>query len=126
MLLQEIILQVLFEGGVASVHDLERYVKDDVLRHGVRLNELEKKVLNAFSELTANDVLDDDALFAFSDGAEEDGRLKKRLEELIGDCLVIANHCEFDVVNALTLMDNVQFLQDLRVRVEPALPCLVG
>ena len=54
---------------------------------------------------------------AFLEGAEEDGRLKKRLEELIGDCLIIANHCEFDVVNALTLMDNVQFLQDLRVRV---------
>ncbi|EPS95440.1 hypothetical protein FOMPIDRAFT_1032890 [Fomitopsis schrenkii] len=51
---------------------------------------------------------------AFPVGAEEDGRLKRRLEELIGDCLIIANHCEFDVVNALTLMDNVQFLQDLR------------
>jgi len=51
---------------------------------------------------------------AFLDGAEEDGRLKKRLEELIGDCLVIASRCEFDVLNALTLMDNVQFLADLR------------
>lgn len=28
---------------------------------------------------------------AFIDGAEEDGRLKKRLQELIGDALVIAD-----------------------------------
>lgn len=62
---------------------------------------------------------------ALHDGAEEDGRLKKRLEELIGDCLIIANRCEFDVVNALTLMDNVQFLQDLRVRIYRS-PCRGG
>ncbi|KZT71329.1 N-myristoyl transferase [Daedalea quercina L-15889] len=51
---------------------------------------------------------------ALLDGAEEDGRLKKRLEEVLGDCLIIANCCQFDVVNALTLMDNVQFLSELR------------
>ena len=53
---------------------------------------------------------------AFEEGAEESGRLKKRLEELITDALVIADHAKFDVMNALTLMDNVPFLQDLKVR----------
>ncbi|KAI8989663.1 N-myristoyl transferase [Trametes punicea] len=51
---------------------------------------------------------------AFEPGAEESGRLKKRLEELVGDALVIAHNAEFDVFNAMTLMDNVSFLQDLK------------
>lgn len=53
---------------------------------------------------------------AFEDGAEPSGRLKKRIEEIITDALVIADHAKFDVMNALTLMDNVPFLQDLKVR----------
>jgi len=51
---------------------------------------------------------------AFIDGAEENGHLKKRLECVIGDALVIANEAKFDVFNALTLMDNVSILQDLK------------
>ncbi|KAJ7172387.1 Myristoyl-CoA:protein N-myristoyltransferase, N-terminal domain-containing protein [Mycena filopes] len=51
---------------------------------------------------------------AFEDGAEEDGRLKQRLQTLIGDALVIANQAKLDVFNALTLMDNVPILKDLR------------
>jgi glycylpeptide N-tetradecanoyltransferase len=52
---------------------------------------------------------------AFEKGAEEDGRLKKRLETLIGDAFVVANSAKFDVFNALTLMDNVSVLNDLKV-----------
>lgn len=52
---------------------------------------------------------------AFEEGAEESGRLKKRLEELIGDALVVADQSKFDVFNALTLMDNNSILQDLKV-----------
>ncbi|KAJ7046884.1 N-myristoyl transferase [Mycena alexandri] len=51
---------------------------------------------------------------AFEDGAEEDGRLKQRLQTLIGDALFIANQAKLDVFNALTLMDNVPILKDLR------------
>lgn len=51
---------------------------------------------------------------AFEPGADDDGRLKKRLEELVGDALIIADQAKFDVFNALTLMDNVCFLQDLK------------
>ncbi|OSD08620.1 N-myristoyl transferase [Trametes coccinea BRFM310] len=51
---------------------------------------------------------------AFEPDAEESGRLKKRLQDLIGDALVIANAADFDVFNALTLMDNACFLQDLK------------
>jgi glycylpeptide N-tetradecanoyltransferase len=55
---------------------------------------------------------------AFEDGADDDGRLKKRLQTLIGDALVIANQAKLDVFNALTLMDNVSILKDLKVREE--------
>ncbi|KAF7343251.1 Glycylpeptide N-tetradecanoyltransferase [Mycena venus] len=51
---------------------------------------------------------------AFEDGAEADGRLKNRLKTLIGDALVIANQAKMDVFNALTLMDNVSILNDLK------------
>ena len=72
---------------------------------------------------TKNPVLEAAYLFyyasdvAFEEGAEEDGRLKKRLEAVIGDALLVANEAKFDVFNALTLMDNVSFLQDLKVSV---------
>jgi len=73
---------------------------------------------------------------AFIDGAEEDGRLKKRLQDLVGDALIVAEQvrspyhlsivcanrhlqAKFDVFNALTLMDNNEFLQDLKVTCVP-------
>lgn len=52
---------------------------------------------------------------AFGEDAEESGKFKKRLETVIGDALVVANDAKFDVFNALTLMDNVPILQDLKV-----------
>jgi len=44
----------------------------------------------------------------------DEGALKKRLTELAHDALIIAEQSKFDVFNALTLMDNVDFLQDLK------------
>ncbi|KAF8503332.1 Myristoyl-CoA:protein N-myristoyltransferase, N-terminal domain-containing protein [Russula emetica] len=52
---------------------------------------------------------------AFVENAEEHGLLKRRLMELIGDAIVLADQAKFDVFNALTLMDNPMFLQDLKV-----------
>ncbi|GJJ12605.1 hypothetical protein Clacol_006848 [Clathrus columnatus] len=51
---------------------------------------------------------------AFLPNAEEDGRLKARLLELMQDALVIADQAKFDVFNLLTLMDNPTFLQELK------------
>jgi len=50
------------------------------------------------------------------ENAEEHGLLKRRLTELIGDALILADQAKFDVFNALTLMDNPMFLQDLKVK----------
>ncbi|KAF9013912.1 N-myristoyl transferase [Cyathus striatus] len=50
----------------------------------------------------------------FQAGVEDEAKLKKRLTSLIGDALVIANEAKFDVFNALTLMDTVPVLTDLK------------
>lgn len=52
---------------------------------------------------------------AFEPQAEESGALKRRLEDLIKDALIVANRAKFDVFNALTLMDNIPLLEPLRV-----------
>ncbi|KAF9235279.1 hypothetical protein BU15DRAFT_89630 [Melanogaster broomeanus] len=67
---EEIILHTLFESGTTKIQDLERYIKDDVIRHGARLVDLEKKLVGAYHEATSVDVLDDDALFG--SGSEDE------------------------------------------------------
>jgi len=47
-------------------------------------------------------------------GEEQDENVKKRLSALISDALVVANDAGFDVFNALTLMDNVPILNELK------------
>jgi transcriptional activator SPT7 len=69
---EEIILHTLFESGVTRIQDLERYIKDDVVRHGSRLIDLEKKLVGAYREATQVEVLDDDALFAGEDDEEDE------------------------------------------------------
>lgn len=49
-------------------------------------------------------------------GDEEEQKLKQRVRALIGDAIIVANEAKFDVFNALTLMDNVPILEDLKVR----------
>jgi hypothetical protein len=48
--LQEIILHTLFESGTTKIQDLERYIKDDVVRYGSRLGDLEKKLVGAYRD----------------------------------------------------------------------------
>ncbi|CCM01012.1 uncharacterized protein FIBRA_03060 [Fibroporia radiculosa] len=71
---EEIILHTLFESGTTRIYELERYIKDDVVRYGSRLTELEKKLANAYREATAEEAWDDDALFQIADDEEEDGQ----------------------------------------------------
>jgi glycylpeptide N-tetradecanoyltransferase len=53
---------------------------------------------------------------AFVENADELGLVKRRLMELIGDAIILADQAKFDVFNALTLMDNSLFLQELKVK----------
>ncbi|KAF8873938.1 hypothetical protein BD779DRAFT_1568335 [Infundibulicybe gibba] len=70
MTAEEIILHTLFESGASRIQDLERYIRDDVERYGARLGDLEKKLVSAYRESTAAEVLDDEGLFDEED--EED------------------------------------------------------
>ncbi|EGO00559.1 hypothetical protein SERLA73DRAFT_71569 [Serpula lacrymans var. lacrymans S7.3] len=72
MTAEEIILHTLFESGTTKIQNLERYIKDDVIRYGARLTDLEKKLVSAYREATAVEALDDDALFG-NDSEEEEG-----------------------------------------------------
>ncbi|KAG9048699.1 glycylpeptide N-tetradecanoyltransferase [Tulasnella sp. UAMH 9824] len=51
---------------------------------------------------------------ALQDGAEVENSIQRRLKGLIGDAVILANNAKFDVVNAMTLMDNWSFLEDLK------------
>jgi glycylpeptide N-tetradecanoyltransferase len=44
-------------------------------------------------------------------------QLTGRLRDLIGDAVILANNANFDVFNALTLMDNMSILKDLKVMI---------
>ncbi|KAI0941499.1 hypothetical protein AcW1_003374 [Taiwanofungus camphoratus] len=70
---EEIILHTLFESGTTKIYELERYIKDDIVRYGSRLAELEKKLANAYREATTEEAWDDDALFQIADDEEEEG-----------------------------------------------------
>ncbi|KAH9020108.1 hypothetical protein EDB84DRAFT_1515737 [Lactarius hengduanensis] len=69
---EEIILHSLFESGVSRIQNLERYITDDIMRHGNRLNDLEKKIANVYQEFTSAEAIDDDTLFANEDDEEEE------------------------------------------------------
>ncbi|KDR69778.1 hypothetical protein GALMADRAFT_908498 [Galerina marginata CBS 339.88] len=71
---EEIILHTLFESGSSKIQDLERYISDDIERYGSRLGELEKKLVGAYRETTAGELLEDEGLFE-SEDEEETGAL---------------------------------------------------
>lgn len=91
MTAEEIVLHTLFESGTAKVTELEHYIKDDIVRYGSRIYELEKKLAAAYTEAvrtcycvqcspvltggvqTTVEAWDDDALFKMEDDEEEEG-----------------------------------------------------
>ncbi|OCB85846.1 hypothetical protein A7U60_g7200 [Sanghuangporus baumii] len=81
---EEIILHTLFESGITHIRDLERYITDDVLRYGTRLTELEKKLANAYNEVTVDSALDDDAFFN-EDEEEENELVMGNFADAFGD-----------------------------------------
>ncbi|KZP29675.1 hypothetical protein FIBSPDRAFT_851289 [Athelia psychrophila] len=86
MTAEEIILHTLFESGTTRIQDLERYIKDDVVRYGARLGDLEKKLVGAYREATVAEVaLDDDALFGGSDEEEDGAFVMGNFADALGD-----------------------------------------
>ncbi|KAG9086127.1 Transcriptional activator spt7, partial [Ceratobasidium sp. 370] len=60
---EQIILHCLSEHGISEVQDLERYVKDDVERYGSRLQDLERKLTQAYIEQAGASAIEEDGLF---------------------------------------------------------------
>ncbi|RDX48606.1 hypothetical protein OH76DRAFT_1556909 [Lentinus brumalis] len=85
MTAEEIILHTLFESGITRINDLERYIKDDVVRYGGRLSELEKKLGNAYREATTEEAWDDEALFRMEDEEDEGEFVTGNFAESFGD-----------------------------------------
>ncbi|KAH8990665.1 hypothetical protein EDB86DRAFT_3190558 [Lactarius hatsudake] len=69
---EEIILHSLFKSSVSRIQNLERYITDDIMRHGNRLNDLKKKIVNVYQEFTSAKAINDDTLFANEDDEEEE------------------------------------------------------
>ena len=103
MTAEEIILHTLFESGTARISELERYVKDEIIRHGSRLTELEKKLANAYNEAVSSipvvkpyicsdvyiqasgEAWDDEALFKEEDEEEEGEFVMGNFADSLGD-----------------------------------------
>ncbi|KAI0785736.1 hypothetical protein C8Q75DRAFT_881942 [Abortiporus biennis] len=85
MTAEEIILHTLFESGTTRIVELERYIKDDVLRHGARLLDLEKKLTNAYREATTVEAWDDDALFRDEEEEEDSEFVMGNFADSFGD-----------------------------------------
>lgn len=75
---QEIILHTLFESGISRVQDVERYISDDVERHGTRLGDLEKKLVGAYREVVRPSPLVNSFLVLILSTADCSRRARRR------------------------------------------------
>ena len=81
---------------MSRIQGLERYITDDIVRHGNRLNDLEKKIVNVYQEFTSAEAIDDDTLFANEDDEEEESAFvmyaltRARLFSVLSSANVIA------------------------------------
>ncbi|KAF8176920.1 hypothetical protein BJ912DRAFT_986398 [Pholiota molesta] len=82
---EEIILHTLFESGSSKVQDIERYISDDIERYGTRLGELEKKLVGAYRETTAGELLEDGGLFEEEDEEETGALAIGEFADLLGE-----------------------------------------
>lgn len=61
---QEIVLHALHENGQVELPDLEAHLKDDIERDSAKISEMQRKVRQAYKEMTAAPVIEDDMLLA--------------------------------------------------------------
>ena len=66
MSVEEIILHALFENGGMDVRNMESYVVDDVIRYGIKMSDLLRKLQSSYKETlnNANVTMEDEAYFA--------------------------------------------------------------
>jgi len=98
----------LFESGNSKVQDLERYISDDIERYGSRLGELEKKLVGAYRETNASEVLEDEGLFEEED-EEETGALAMYGVHASGICFILIS---FKGANLPTSLEKITLVYE--------------
>ncbi|WOO84408.1 Transcriptional activator spt7 [Vanrija pseudolonga] len=61
---EEMVLHALHENGQVELRDLEAHMKDDIQRDAAKIAETQRKVRQAYKEVTTGPVIEDDMLFA--------------------------------------------------------------
>ena len=86
------------------------YAAAPVVQSTEGLEPWQKSHLTGLAESEASD--EEGVLRWDHESKETKDKIKKRLNELVNDLLIIAKQNDFDVVNCLTVMDNPLFLQE--------------
>ncbi|WWC89960.1 uncharacterized protein L201_004889 [Kwoniella dendrophila CBS 6074] len=78
---EEIILHALHENGQIETQDLEAHLKDEIERESVKVTEMQRKIRQAFKEVTTAPVIDNDMLLANNGEMLLDGNFADELGE---------------------------------------------
>nr|XP_019042309.1 hypothetical protein I302_08911 [Kwoniella bestiolae CBS 10118]OCF21239.1 hypothetical protein I302_08911 [Kwoniella bestiolae CBS 10118] len=78
---EEIILHALHENGEIQTEDLEAHMKDDIERESVKVGDMQRKIRQAFKEVTTAPVIEDDMMFANNGEMLMDGNFADELGE---------------------------------------------
>ncbi|WVF72103.1 hypothetical protein IAT40_006915 [Kwoniella sp. CBS 6097] len=78
---EEIVLHALHQNGQVQTQDLETYLKDDIEREEAKVAEMQRKIRQAFKEVTTAPVIEDDMMFADNGEMLTDGNFADELGE---------------------------------------------
>ncbi|WWC69373.1 uncharacterized protein I206_103312 [Kwoniella pini CBS 10737] len=78
---EEIVLHALHENGQIETQDLEAHSKDDIERESIKVTEMQRKIRQAFKEVTTAPVIEDDMMFANNGEMLMDGNFADELGE---------------------------------------------
>ncbi|WRT67212.1 uncharacterized protein IL334_004178 [Kwoniella shivajii] len=78
---EEVILHALHENGQIETQDLEAHLKDDIERENVKVTDMQRKIRQAFKEVTTAPVIEDDMMFANNGEMLMDGNFADELGE---------------------------------------------
>ncbi|WVQ98831.1 hypothetical protein IAU59_005962 [Kwoniella sp. CBS 9459] len=78
---EEIVLHALHQNGQIQTQDLETYLKDDIEREETKVAEMQRKIRQAFKEVTTAPVIEDDMMFANNGEMLTDGNFADELGE---------------------------------------------
>ncbi|WWC61038.1 uncharacterized protein I303_103616 [Kwoniella dejecticola CBS 10117] len=78
---EEILLHALHENGQIETQHLEAHLKDDIEKENVKVTDMQRKIRQAFKEVTTAPVIEDDMMFANNGEMLMDGNFADELGE---------------------------------------------